>query len=112
MKANKECILPSDTPLVGFSGTKVFPMRTITLLVTIGTYPQQLTKEVNFLVVDCSSTYNAIIGRPTLNAWRAVTSTYHLLVKFVAEYGIGEARGHQIAALKCYIAMLEMDDHL
>lgn len=28
------------------------------------------------------------------------------------EYEAGEARGDQMAACKCYIAMLEMDDHL
>ena len=39
-------------------------------------------------------------------------STYHLLVKFPTEYGIGEARGDQMATHKCHIAMLEMDDHL
>jgi len=27
------------------------------------------------------------------------------------EYGIGEARGDQMAFCECYIAMLEMDDH-
>ena len=90
MKVNRECFLPSDTPLVGFSGTKVFPVGTINLPVTIETYPQQLTREVNFLIVDCSSTYNAIIGHPTLNAWRAATSKYQLLVKFLMEYKIGE----------------------
>ena len=63
------------------------------LPVTIGTYLQQLTKDITFLVVDCSLAYNAIIGQPSLNAWGAVTSTYHLLVKFLAEYGIEEARG-------------------
>ena len=62
IRVNKKHFLPSDTPLVGFGGTKVFHIGTITLPVTIGTYPQQLTKEVNFLVIDFSSTYNAIIG--------------------------------------------------
>ena len=62
MRIDKECLLHSDTPLVGFGGIKVFPIKTITLLVTIGTYYQQLTKEVSFLVVDCFSTYNTIIG--------------------------------------------------
>jgi len=33
-------------------------------------------------------------------------------VKFPTEYGIGEARGDQMATSECYIAMLEMDDHL
>ena len=65
MRIDKERLLPKDTPLVGFSGTKVFPVRTITLLVTIGTYPQQLTKEISFLVVDCSSAYNTIVGTYT-----------------------------------------------
>ena len=40
------------------------------------------------------------------------TSTYHLLVKFLAKYGIGEVRGDQMATRECYIAMLEMGDHL
>ena len=93
MRIDKERLLPFNVPLVGFDGTKLFPMGTITLPITIGTYPQQLTKEVNFLVLNCSFAYNAIIGHPTLNAWRAATSTYHLLVKFPMEYEIGEALG-------------------
>ena len=35
---DKEHLLLSDTPLVGFSGTKVFPVGTITLPVTIEMY--------------------------------------------------------------------------
>ena len=66
---------------------------------------------MTFLVVDCSSAYNGIIGRPTLNSWKAVTSTYHLMIKFLTEYGIGELQGDQVAARECYIAMLEIEDH-
>ena len=43
--------------------------------------------------------------------FRSVTSTYHLMIKFLTEYGIGELRGDQVAARECYIAMLEMEDH-
>ena len=57
----------SDVPLVSLSETKVMLVRSIMLPVTIGTYPQQITKDVTFLVVDCLSAYNAIIERPTLN---------------------------------------------
>ena len=85
-------------------------MGTITLLVVVGAYPQQVTRNVNFLVVDCSSSYNAIIGRPTLNNWKAVTSTYHLLVKFPTKYRVGEVQGDQLAARECYLAMLAMDE--
>ena len=51
---------------------KVQPVSTITLPVVVGAYSQQIAKEVNFLIVDCLSSYNAIIGRPTLNNWKEV----------------------------------------
>ena len=34
------------------------------------------------------------------------------MIKFPTEYGMGEVRGDQAVACKCYIAMLEMDDRL
>ena len=91
---------------------KVQPIGTITLPVVVESYPQQITKEVNFLIVDCSSSYNAITGRPTLNSWKAVTSTYHLSVKFPMEYEIGQAQGDQLVARDCYLAMLALDKHV
>ena len=91
LRIDNEWLLPSNTPPVGFGGTKVFPIETITLLVTIGPYPQQLTREITFLVVNCFSAYNAIIRWSTLNTWRATTSMHHLLVKFSTKYKIGEA---------------------
>ena len=57
-------------------------------------------------MVDRSFAYNGILGRPTLNSWKAATSTYHLMIKFPTEYGIGELREDQVAARKCYIVML------
>ena len=39
-------------------------------------------------------------------------STYHLMIKFPAKYGMGEVRGDQVMERECYIAMLEMDGHL
>ena len=76
----------------------------------VGDYPQQIIRDVTFLVVDCSSAYNAILGQPTLNSWKAVTSTYHLMIKFPTDYGVGELRGNQVAAWECYIPMIEMED--
>ena len=63
-------------------------------------------------MVDCSSSYNAIIGRPTLNSWKAVTSTYHLSVKFLTEYGVGQVQGDQLTARECYLAMLAVNEHM
>ena len=62
------------------------PLEAVTLLVMVGDYPQQITKDVTFLVVDCSFAYNAILGRLTLNSWKTVTSTYYLMIKFPIEY--------------------------
>ena len=102
---------PTNAPLVSFGGIRVLPLGAITLSVTVGDYPQQITQDVTFLVVDYSSVYNGILGRPMLNSWKAATLTYHLMIKFLTEYGIGELRGDQVAARECYIAMLEMEDH-
>ena len=90
MRLGRDQLRPVNSPLVGFGGMRMQPVDTITLTVVVREYPQQITKKVNFLVVDCSSSYNAIIGRPTLNSWKAVTSTYHLSVKFPRDYGVGQ----------------------
>ena len=104
-------LISTNASLVGFGGTRIFPLGAVTLLVMVGNYPQQITKDVTFLVVDCSFAYNGIFGRPTLNSWKAATSTYHLIIKFPTDYGIGELRGDQVTARECYIAMLEMENH-
>ena len=68
IRLERDQLHPVNSPFVGFGGTKVQPVGTITLPVVVGAYPQQVTKDVNFLLVNCSSSYNAIIGRPTLNS--------------------------------------------
>lgn len=73
-------------------------MGVITLLVTVRMSPCQITNVVDFLIVDCPSTYNAILGKPMLNKMKAVTSTYHLLIHFLTEEGVGEVRGDQAVA--------------
>ena len=98
MNLGRDQLRPVNSSLVGFGGMKVQPVGTISLPVVVGAYPQQITKSLDFLVVDCLSSYNAIIGRPTLNSWKAVTSTYHLLVKFPTEHGVGQVQGDQLAA--------------
>ena len=112
MGIGRKRLIPTNAPFVGFRGTRVLPLGAITLSVVVGDYPQQITKDVTFLVVDYSSAYNAILGRPTLNSWKAVTSTYHLMIKFPTDYSMGELQGNQVAARECYVAMMEMDDHL
>ena len=61
MRVDKEQLVPVNALLVGFGGMKVFPIGAVTLMITMGDYPQQITKEVTFLVVDYLSAYNAIL---------------------------------------------------
>ena len=55
-------MIPTNAPLVGFGGIRVLPLGAITLSVVVGNYPQQIAKDMKFLVVDCSFAYNAILG--------------------------------------------------
>ncbi|XP_050255085.1 uncharacterized protein LOC126700970 [Quercus robur] len=112
MRIDKERLIPTNASLVGFGGSRVFPLGAVTLSVVVGDYPERIIKDVTFLVVDCSSTYNAILGRPTLNSWKAVTSTYHMMIKFPTDYRVGELRGSQMAVRECYVAMMEMEDQV
>ena len=91
-RVSKELLRLVNVPLIGFGGMKVLPMDTVSLPVVVSSYPWQINKEVNFLVMDYSSLYNAIIGQPTLKGWRAAMSTYHLSIKFPTKYDIGEVQ--------------------
>ena len=78
----------------------------MTLIVTVGTYPVQLACQLDFLVVDCPSSYNVIIGRPTLNKWKVAMSTYCLKMKFPTDNSVGEVKEDQVLARECYQAIL------
>lgn len=62
MGIQKEKLQPIRSPLVGFSGEKVQQLRAVDLPVTLGSIPNQVIKLVRFLVVDCPSAYNDILG--------------------------------------------------
>ena len=106
IKIDKERLRPMDIPLVGFTRDKIKPSGIVSFIIEADTYLKQVRASVEFLLVDCPSTYNVIIGCPTLNKLRAVTSTYHLLVRFPTEHGIGELKGDQAIARECYFAFL------
>ena len=55
IRLGRDLLHPACSLLIGFGGMKVQPVGTVTLPVVVGSYLQQITKLVNFLVVDCSS---------------------------------------------------------
>ncbi|XP_058106332.1 uncharacterized protein LOC131249544 [Magnolia sinica] len=94
MGIDRSRLRPVNTPLHGFVGDKVISEGAISLPVTAGEGQQQVTLLVNFLVVNVPSVHNVILGRPSLNAMRAVVFTYYLMMKFPAECGVGYLRGN------------------
>ena len=45
LKLDPGRLRPFDSPLVSFSGDRVYPKGIVTLTVTVGTYPRQLTHQ-------------------------------------------------------------------
>ena len=82
----EEAIL-QPVPIYGFYNNFVETERMITLPVTIGKELFYFTRMINFLLINCSSVSNAIIGRPTLDNMKAFTSAYHLMKKFPNDNG-------------------------
>ena len=62
MKLSKEMPQPFTSPLVSFIECRIIPKGVIKLTIIVGTYPAQVSKEIDFLVVNCPSTYNIILG--------------------------------------------------
>ncbi|KAL0316578.1 UNVERIFIED_CONTAM: hypothetical protein Sradi_5536000 [Sesamum radiatum] len=98
MGIGMEMLTRVNTPLVGFNGSVVKPMVEIALLISIGTAPHRATRMLKFFVIDAPSSYNIIMGRPSLNSFRAMTSTYHMKLKFPTYRGIGEEKGDRCLA--------------
>ena len=108
MRLAENALSPATSPLYRFTGDHVILKGTIKLAVTVGEHPQTSTVIADFLVVDCPSTINGIIGRLLLKALKAITSIYHLTMKFPTIEGIAKVRGCQYYSRKCNNKSLKM----
>ena len=95
--------------LRGFSGERVLPLGSVQLVLTLGDPPCQATATMRFLIVDTPSAYNMLLGRPSLNAIRAVPSAYHMVIKFPTANGVGMVQGKQRIARECYSASIKQN---
>ena len=107
MGIEREKLEPASTHLRGFSREKVLPLGSIQLVLTLGDPPCQATTTVRFLIVDAPSAYNVLLGRPSLNAIKAILSAYHMVIKFPTTNGVGMVRGDQRVARECYSASIK-----
>ena len=102
MKLDKKRIRPFTSPLVSFTGDRIVLRGVVTLTVIAGTYPTQVTKEIDFLIVNYPLTYNIILGRPSRNRLKVTTLTYYLKVKFPIAHGVREIKEDQVLVRECY----------
>ena len=107
MGIGREKLEPVSTHLRGFSGEKVLPVGSIQLVLTLGDPPCQAMTTVRFLVVDAPYAYNMLLGRPSLDAIKAIPSTYHMMIKFPTISEVGMVRGDQRLARECYSASIK-----
>ncbi|XP_057444038.1 uncharacterized protein LOC130736212 [Lotus japonicus] len=104
---------PYDGSLVGFSGEKVFVRGYVELSTIFGEGKNVETFAIKFLVVKCTSLYNVLIGRPSLNRLGAIISTRHLTVKYpLSKGGVGVLKADQIVARKCYSESFKQYGHM
>ncbi|XP_020217746.1 uncharacterized protein LOC109801147 [Cajanus cajan] len=102
MKIPNDRLIPYAGTLVGFAGDQVIARGYADLETTFGHGAQMKTVVVRYLVVNAQSSYNILIGRPTLNKLGAGLSTSHLKVKYPLPNGaVGVLRVDQEVARKC-----------
>ena len=73
MGLDTQTLVPAESPLVAFDGTRVFPKGIACLMV----HTAERTLPMNFLVIESRSIFNAIIGRGWIHAMHGVVLTLH-----------------------------------
>ena len=104
MELSESDIESSTTVLTGFNGESTAAVGKIKLPV----FAAGENKLTTFLVLDCPSAYNIILGRPWIHAMKAVPSTYHQCIRFPTKRGVREIKGNQEVARTCYLHSLKM----
>ena len=98
-----------NTHLRGFFGEKVLPLGSIQPVLILGDPPCQATMTARFLIVDAPSAYNMLLGKPSLNAIKAIPFAYHMMIKFPTVSRVRMVRGDQRVARECYSASMKQN---
>ncbi|KAK8923428.1 hypothetical protein KSP39_PZI019052 [Platanthera zijinensis] len=102
MKLTKKHLFPTARLVYGFDNHPVPVQVVITLPITIGEFSKQAAHNVHFIVIDSSSTYNAIFGRPVQSIFRAIPTSPHLAMKFLTIRGVGVIHRVKEESYACY----------
>jgi len=100
-------MLPYGEPIYDFSGEQVSTRGYIDLHTIFREGTQTKTIPIRFLIVDAPTSYNILLGHPSLNTLGAVVSTSHLAMKFPAPFDdILTIHYDQRLERECYMASL------
>ncbi|XP_017423558.2 uncharacterized protein LOC108332762 [Vigna angularis] len=109
MDLSEDLIAPFNEQIVGFVGERVDTRGYLDLRTRLGTGREARELRVRFLLVEANTSYNALVGRPCLNAFGGIVSTRHLAMKLPTERGtVCTVRADQRTTRQCYVAGLKV----
>jgi hypothetical protein len=98
MQEQDEKIHDATHALCGFGGRQIVALGKITMPITFGYVHNIRIEQVVFDIIDMEYPYNAIIGRGTLNAFKAILHPAYLCMKIPSDQGPIAVHGSQDAA--------------
>ncbi|XP_068498673.1 uncharacterized protein [Phaseolus vulgaris] len=110
MQISEVEIQPYNEQIVGFSGERVDTRGYIDLFTTFGDDYLSKTINIRYLLVNVNTSYNILLGRPSINRLKAIVLTPHLAMKFPSVNGdIATVHVDQKTARECYVASLKVE---
>ena len=108
LQISSDQLRPYDGCLVGFARDQVEVRGYVELRITFSYENPATTITIKYIVVNISSAYYLLLGRPSLNRLGAVASTTHMKMKLPSsEGGIITIKVDQKMARKCYESNLK-----
>ncbi|PON75482.1 hypothetical protein PanWU01x14_041070 [Parasponia andersonii] len=108
MGLNRNALRPICQLLFAFDSTKVSPLGVVILKVCAA----ERCLDVDFVVIDCPSSFNIIMGRGWIQAMHGVASTLHQVLRYLSKddtYTI-DIKGDQASARKYFSPALKGPD--
>ncbi|XP_062119221.1 uncharacterized protein LOC133832968 [Humulus lupulus] len=100
-------IRSSTMPILGFNSQRVYPKGIVRLTVVAA----ERALPVNFLIIDSTTSYNAIMGRNWIHRMQGVVSTLHQVMRCQSLNGryTVDIKGCQKQAKKCFLTLKEIN---
>ncbi|XP_068492144.1 uncharacterized protein [Phaseolus vulgaris] len=110
MKIAETEMMPYDDHVVGFSSERVGTKGYIELYTTFDEGKNTRTIKIRYVVIDANTSYNILLGQPSINRLMAIVSTPHLTMKFPSRTGdILTVHVDQKEARECYAESLRVE---